>query len=85
MHTHVHIHLCFVVLVFPYVQERIPEKPHGWFSMKGKGFEHRGLSFNFDPIATNPRDPLWIEFVNENTAFALAHGARLSITHKRSE
>lgn len=29
-----------------YFVERIPEKPHGWFSMKGKGFEHRGLSFN---------------------------------------
>lgn len=51
--------------------------------MKGKGFEHRGLSFNFDPIATNPRDPLWIEFVNENTAFALAHGARLSIVQTK--
>ena len=63
--------------------ERIPEKPHGWFSMKGKGFEHQGLSFNMDPIATNPRDPFWIDFVNENTAFALAHGARLSLVQTR--
>ena len=76
--TYIHT-FTYVVLHLFFLQELIPEKPHGWFSMKGKGFEHRGLSFNMDPIATNPRDPFWVEFVNENTAFALAHGARLSL------
>lgn len=45
--TYIHIYtFTHVVFHLFFLQERIPEKPHGWFSMKGKGFEHRGLSFN---------------------------------------
>lgn len=33
---------------------RIPDKPYGWFSQQGKGFDHPGISFVFEPLYTKP-------------------------------
>lgn len=55
----------------------------GWFSQTGKGFDRPGISFNLDPVYSNPNDPLWKEYLLANTAFALQHGGRLSIIQTR--
>ncbi len=66
-----------------YFVQRIPEKPSGWFSQQGKGFDHPGLSFTLDPVYTNPSDPTWTKFLKESISFALAHGGRVALTQTR--
>lgn len=66
-----------------YFVQRIPEKPHGWFSQQGKGFDHPGLSFTLDPVHKDPADVTWELFLKESIAFALAHGGRVALTQTR--
>lgn len=66
-----------------YFVRRIPDKPHGWFSQTGKGFENPGLSFTLDPIYHDPNDPLWEEFLRESVKFAMTHGGRVALTQTR--
>jgi len=66
-----------------YFVRRIPDKPHGWFSQTGKGFENPGLSFTLDPIFHDPNDPLWEEFLRESIKFAMTHGGRVALTQTR--
>ena len=60
--------------------ERIPDKPHGWWSLKGKGFEKPGVSFSLDPLYGKPYEPIWEEFLKGALKFALAHGGRPALT-----
>lgn len=41
-----------------YFVQRIPDKPYGWWSLQGKGFEKPGYSFTLDPFYHNPNDPV---------------------------
>jgi hypothetical protein len=66
-----------------YFVRRISEKPHGWFSQTGNGFENPGLSFTLDPIYHDPNDPLWQEFLQESVKFAITHGGRVALTQTR--
>jgi UDP-N-acetylenolpyruvoylglucosamine reductase len=66
-----------------YFMERMTDKPHGWFSCKGKGYEKAGMSFTLDPIFNNPNDPNWRAFVKECNVFAVAHGGRVALTQTR--
>ncbi len=66
-----------------YFVERIPDKPHGWFSMNGEGFDRPGLSFTLDPVYHDPNDPLWQQFLEESVAFARKHGGRTALTQTR--
>lgn len=66
-----------------YFVRRISEKPHGWFSQTGKGFENPGLSFTLDPIYHDPNDPLWQEFLQESIKFATTYGGRVALTQTR--
>ncbi len=63
-----------------YFMQRMHDKPHGWFSRHGKGYEHEGLSFTLDPIYKDPTDPTWRAFIRECNKFALAHGGRVALT-----
>jgi hypothetical protein len=66
-----------------YFVHRVPEKPHGWFSMKGEGYEHSGLSFTMDPIYHDPTSPVWQEFVQGANRFAVTHGGRVALSQTR--
>lgn len=66
-----------------YFVQRIKDKPHGWFSQQGRGFDHPGLSFTLDPVHNDPNDPTWELFLKESVIFALAHGGRVSLTQTR--
>ncbi|KAM3572143.1 hypothetical protein VYU27_005849 [Nannochloropsis oceanica] len=66
-----------------YFMERMTDKPNGWFSCNGKGFDKPGVSFTLDPIYKNPNDPNWRQFVRECNAFAIAHGGRVALTQTR--
>lgn len=66
-----------------YFVRRIPDKPHGWFSQTGKGFENSGLSFTLDPIYHDPNDPLWEEFLRESVKFAMTYSGRVALTQTR--
>lgn len=35
----------------------------GWFSQQGHGFDRPGISFNLDPVYSNPTDPVWKEYL----------------------
>jgi hypothetical protein len=59
------------------------DKPNGWFSCNGKGYEKPGVSFTLDPIYKDPNDPNWLAFVRECNKFALAHGGRVALTQTR--
>ena len=41
-----------------YFIHRIADKPSGWFSQTGEGFDTPGLSFTLDPIYHDPDDPV---------------------------
>lgn len=66
-----------------YFVRRIPDKPFGWFSQQGQGFDHPGLSFTLDPVYKDPSDPTWELFLKESITFALAHGGRVALTQTR--
>lgn len=63
--------------------QRISDKPCGWFSQRGPGFDHPGLSFTLDPVYKDPSDPTWQQFLKESVAFALGHGGRVALTQTR--
>jgi len=64
--------------------KRIPEKPHGWWSLKGEGFDHPGISFSLDPLYGKPTDPIWEEFLKGAMKFAASKGGRMSPTQVSS-
>lgn len=66
-----------------YFVQRIPDKPSGWFSQTGEGFNHSGLSFTLDPIYHDPNDERWHAFLKESVRFARAHGGRVAVTQTR--
>jgi len=67
-----------------YFVQRIPEKPFGWFSLKGEGFDQPGLSFTLDPANDNMHDfDTWQKFLKECNIFALNHGGRTALTQTR--
>lgn len=41
-----------------YFVRRVPDKPYGWFSSHGRGFEGDGYSFTLDAIYHDPNDPV---------------------------
>lgn len=66
-----------------YFVRRILEKPHGWFSQTGEGFEKPGFSFTLDPIFHDPNDSQWEMFLRESVGFARKHGGRMAVTQTR--
>lgn len=36
-----------------------------------------------DPVYNDPHNPVWVQFVNENTRFCLDHGGRTSLVQTR--
>ena len=36
-----------------------------------------------DPVYNDPHDPVWVQFVHENTRFCLEHGGRTSLVQTR--
>jgi len=67
-----------------YFVERIPEKPFGWFSLRGEGFDKPGYSFTLDPANDNMHNcATWRKFLEELNEFALQHGARTALTQTR--
>jgi len=66
-----------------YFVERIPEKPFGWFSNTGKGFEKPGISFTLDPAHYSPNDPQWHDYLRACNEFAMKWGGRSALTQTR--
>jgi hypothetical protein len=63
---------------------RIPEKPSGWLSQSGPGFDKPGYSFMLDPSYSDPNDPVRGVAHDCSLAYALSMLAPCAVTTCRT-